>query len=796
MFRHSRFASSLSFVLLLSAGCGGSTSPASTTPAAPVLTVSPANSLSFAATTVGQTSATQSFTFTNTGSATLTLGSYSMTGATSSFTETSASTCSTSTSTLAPNASCILVFSFSPQSAGSLTETISAADNTSSPAVMLTLAGTGTSSTVGTAALSPSSLTFPSTAAGSTATAQNVTLTNSGTGPLSLTLPAALSGANPSNFSVFGTSCTATLAAGSSCTFALTFTPAAAGVTYGAVLTVTDNSGNVSGSTQSVSLTGAGSAAAPVALAVFTPASLTFAATTVANSAAPQTVTLSNPGTATLTGIAVAVSGVGFNEISACSATLAPAASCTISVGFLPTAAGTASGMLSVADSATGSPQSVILSGSAVAPQASLSSTAISFPTTQIATTSAAQTVTLTNTGTAMLTGVTISLGGTNVSSFAETTTCGATLAAAGSCTISATFSPTAANNYSATISVASSASATPQAIALAGSGSTTAVTRTMYTFPEADNSATVLYNFVNSAMKTIDMTMYEMQDTIFTADLVAACARGVRVRVVFSSSEASANATAYAAINAGGANCSAVESNSAFTNTHQKTITIDGGLAAQQTAILSLNLQTQYYSTTRDFALIENDPADIAAIEATFNQDYTAGGTNSATEFNYQPGGGDTSVYAAGDLIWSPTTAQPDMLSIINAATKTIVLENEEMSASSIVNALEAACQRGVTVHIAMVASSSYTANFNALTAAGCGVYLYPDTATGFYVHAKAVVADYGLSTQNAYMGSINYSNASMLQNRELGLFLSDPAAVAMLNTVLNQDYTGKPNY
>jgi phosphatidylserine/phosphatidylglycerophosphate/cardiolipin synthase-like enzyme len=794
--RCTRIAVFLCATLSLICGCGGGSSSAPTTQAAPALTVSPGTALTFPSTTVGQTSATQGFTLTNTGNATLTVGSYLFTGASSSFTETSASTCNSSTATLAPNASCTLVFSFSPQSAGTLTETVMATDNTSSPSVTLSLTGTGTSSSVGTATLSPASLIFPSTAAGSTAAAQSVTLTNSGTGSLSLTLPAVIGGANASAFGLFGTTCTTTLAAGNSCTLALTFTPAAAGTTYNAMLTVTDNSGNLAGSTQSVALTGAGTAAAPIALAVLSPTSLSFAATTVGNAAALQSVTLSNPGTATLTGIAVSTNGAAFSESSGCTSTLVAGANCSISIGFQPTVLGSATGTLSVADSASGSPQTVGLTGSGVAPQASLSSTTIAFPATLIGTTSASQSVTLTNTGTATLTGVGVTLAGTNASSFAETSTCGTTLTASASCTISATFGPATATNYSATISVASSATSTPQTITLAGAGSTTSVTRTLYTFPEADNSATVLYNFINSATKTIDMTMYEMQDTIFTADLVAACARGVKVRVVFSASEASANASAYAAINAGGANCSAVESNSAFTNTHQKTITIDGAYASQQTAILSLNLQTQYYSTTRDFALIENDPADIAAIETTFNQDYAVGGTNSATEFNYQPGGGDTSVYAAGDLIWSPTTAQADMLSIINNATKTLLVENEEMSASNIVSALESACQRGVAVHITMVASSSYTTNFNALKAAGCGVYLYPDTNTGFYVHAKAVVADYGLSTQNAYMGSINYSTASMLQNRELGIFLSDPAAVTILYTVLTQDYTGNPNY
>ncbi len=783
---------SLAFFVLLITGCGGASSSAPVQ-TAPILTVSPATTLTFPNTTVGQTSATQSMTFTNTGTATLTLGSYVLSGATTSFTETSASTCSASSTSLAPNASCTLVFSFSPQSAGALTETVTATDNTATPNVTLSLTGTGVSSAVGTATLAPTAVTFPSTPAGSTSAAQTVTLSNTGTAPLSLTLPAVIGGTNASAFSIFGTSCTATLAAGSSCTFAVTFKPAAAGTTYNATLTVTDNSGGVTGTTQTVALSGAGAAALPVALAVLSPSSLTFPATTVGNSATAQTVTLSNPGTATLTGIVVSISGTGYSDTSTCASTLAAGASCSISVGFTPAAVGSAAGTLTASDSATGSPQTVALAGSGVAPQASLSSTGIAFPTTQIATTSAAQTVTLTNTGTATLTGIGISLGGTNASSFTQTNTCSTTLAAAASCTISATFSPAAATSYSAAISVASSATSTPQTITLTGTGSTGSVTRTLYTFPESDHSATVLYNFINSATKTIDMTMYEMQDTTFAADLVAACARGVKVRVIFSASEASANATASAAIKAGGSNCSVVNSNSAFTNTHQKTITVDG----IQTAIMSLNLQTQYYSTTRDFVLIENAPADIAAIQATFNQDYAAGGTNSATEFAYQPGGGDTAApYTSGDLIWSPTTAQASMLSIINNATKTLLVENEEMSASSIVSALVSACQRGVTVHITMVASSSYTSNFNTLTAAGCGLYLYPNTQTGFYVHAKAVVADYGLATQNAYMGSINYSNASMLQNRELGIFLSDPAAVKILYTVLSQDYTGNPSY
>jgi hypothetical protein len=318
--------------------------------------------------------------------------------------------------------------------------------------------------------------------------------------------------------------------------------------------------------------------------------------------------------------------------------------------------------------------------------------------------------------------------------------------------------------------------------------GTVSPVTYKLYVFPETDNSLTPLYTFINGATSTIDMTMYEMQDSTFTADLVAACNRGVRVRVIFSSSIASSSSTAYSALNGAGSNCSAVDSNSHFVNTHQKTITIDGALPTAQTAIMSLNLQSQYYSTTRDYAIIETDPVDIAAIEATFNQDYAAGGTNSLTEYNYQPGAGD-------DLIWSPTTAAPDMQAIINNATKTLLVENEEMGASNIVSDLVAACTRGVNVHIAMEYSSSYVSNFNALKAAGCKLSTYNDP-NGFYIHAKAVVADYGLPTQNVYMGSINYSTASMTENRELGVYIADPASVQLLNATMTSDYAGGSPY
>ena len=89
-------------------------------------------------------------------------------------------------------------------------------------------------------------------------------------------------------------------------------------------------------------------------------------------------------------------------------------------------------------------------------------------------------------------------------------------------------------------------------------------------------------------------------------------------------------------------------------------------------------------------------------------------------------------------------------------------------------------------------VDQASYEAQFTTLKNAGCSVHTYSDSTTGFYVHAKVVVADYGFATQAVYMGSINYSSAAMNQNRELGLFRTDTTATQTLYTTLTADYNG----
>ena len=146
-------------------------------------------------------------------------------------------------------------------------------------------------------------------------------------------------------------------------------------------------------------------------------------------------------------------------------------------------------------------------------------------------------------------------------------------------------------------------------------------------------------------------------------------------------------------------------------------------------------------------------------------------------------------------DLIWSPTNSDSSLLALINNSTTSLLVENEEMSASDIVSALGNAAKRGVSCTIIMTANSDYTSELNTLKSDGCKIATYAETAS-LYIHAKVILADYGTSAAKVYIGSENFSNASLTKNRELGLINSDAATMTQINTTLTSDYKGGTPY
>ena len=212
-----------------------------------------------------------------------------------------------------------------------------------------------------------------------------------------------------------------------------------------------------------------------IPIAAVAPPSLTFISQPVGTTSASQPVTLSNTGNATLT-LASITASANFGTTNACAGSVVAGGSCTINVTFSPTATGALAGTLTITDNSngvTGSTQTVNLTGTGTGPVVSLSGPSLSFGNQPVSTTSAAQTETVTNIGTANLAISTVTLGGTNAGDFAKSAdTCtGATVTPNGTCTMSVTFKPTAGGTRTGSIAVSDNAPGSPHSVALSGTG-------------------------------------------------------------------------------------------------------------------------------------------------------------------------------------------------------------------------------------------------------------------------------------------------------------------------------------
>ena len=145
---------------------------------------------------------------------------------------------------------------------------------------------------------------------------------------------------------------------GTSCTYTVVFTPTTAGARSGAL--IVNGTDGITSSNLNVNLTGTG--VGPQPAISLSPSSLSFGNQVVGTSSVPQAVTVTSTGNVALMISGISVSAA-FSQTNNCPASLAPNATCTISVTFGPASAGVQAGTLNVSDNASGSPQTATLTG-------------------------------------------------------------------------------------------------------------------------------------------------------------------------------------------------------------------------------------------------------------------------------------------------------------------------------------------------------------------------------------------------------------------------------------------------
>jgi cardiolipin synthase A/B len=283
------------------------------------------------------------------------------------------------------------------------------------------------------------------------------------------------------------------------------------------------------------------------------------------------------------------------------------------------------------------------------------------------------------------------------------------------------------------------------------------------------------MYKLITGAKSSVDLTMYELKDPVAERDLAADAARGVDVRVILDRHlEQKSNQATYDYLSAHRVHVTWAPKGTTY---HQKTLTVDN----KTSIIMTLNWVTEDYASTRDFAVVDTDRTDVAAIVATFSADF-------AHHAITPPDG--------ADLVWSPTNAQASILAVIDSARHTLAVENEEMNDSVITSALISAARRGVDVTVVMTADSEWDRSFDELVAAGVHVRTYKNSSRVLYIHAKAVVADAGRSGEQVFTGSENFSTASLRYNRELGIRTSNKSVIAGISATIAADYAGATPY
>src|ERR1700722_19945824 len=317
------------------------------------------------------------------------------------------------------------------------TGTATATATSTASATATATATTTPTPTPGKLTVSPLTLSFPQQEVGVASAAKNVTVTNPNSSSIQINT------VTPSgDYSVASDGCSGTnLGPSANCVIGVVFTPSRTGTRTGTLMIV-DAASN---SPQKVNLTGKGILVKPT----FSPVSLAFGLEPVQVPSAAKTVTLTNPNTVPLSVTSVVPPANYTVTNDTCSGTQVPAnGTCTFGVVFTPAQAGTTTGTVVVTDNAYIPTQSIAVTGTGYIITPTVSPTHLSYGRVQVNTTSAPQTVTLSNSNMVAVTFSSIATSGPYV---IASNSCGSSVPANSTCQVSVTFNPTTDSSASGT---------------------------------------------------------------------------------------------------------------------------------------------------------------------------------------------------------------------------------------------------------------------------------------------------------------------------------------------------------
>lgn len=294
----------------------------------------------------------------------------------------------------------------------------------------------------------------------------------------------------------------------------------------------------------------------------------------------------------------------------------------------------------------------------------------------------------------------------------------------------------------------------------------------------QPDDGLGPVLDFIGSAQTSLLVKQFTFTDESLIDAVVARKQAGVDVRVMLNAARSGgdrANDETFERFSAAG--ISVQWANPKFYVTHEKSMVVD-----EKTALVAtFNMCLKYFTATRDYGVIIDDPVHVAQIVEVFNADWN--------HDDWVP-----SVYEG--LLWSNSNSRYHMARFIDTATHRIDVQHPKFVDAVILDHLAAALERGVKVHVLCGGRHGISegdvldtfASLRTLRRFGAKVHKQKNLR----VHAKLMIVD----DERALVGSMNIDRSAFDLRRELGITVTEPAVVARLKEIFEQDWALSHHY
>lgn len=294
----------------------------------------------------------------------------------------------------------------------------------------------------------------------------------------------------------------------------------------------------------------------------------------------------------------------------------------------------------------------------------------------------------------------------------------------------------------------------------------------------EPDDGLAPVREFIDSADTSLLIKQFTFTERSLLDAVIARTRAGIDVRVMLNPRRSGGdrpNDHTYEELSSAGV--AARWSNPKFAVTHEKSMVADGRAALVST----FNLCEKYFTLTRDYGLITENPHHVAQIVEVFDADWEHR---------------DWAGSAHESLLWSDTNSRDRMAQFIDSAKSRLDIQHPKYVDAVILERLVAAVDRGVKVNVLCggkrgISDWDIPDTFASLRTL-CRLGVKVRKQKHLRVHAKLILAD----RERALVGSMNIDRSAFDLRRELGVVIDDSAAVKPLKQTFDEDWKLSRSY